>query len=405
MDKKDVTIGVLLIVIVGLSGGLGFLFIIGPDLFGTAPEGPINLSGLPDDWTTAPNSSYFMLYNQTGASIKVTLKDILDGVALAIEEAAAEGPQINEYKDIIYPYTFLDPSSGLYVTGVDLLDILEKYDTNFGWDLTIGSISGYSLDLTTGDIISSMYEGDENPYIVVIAANKEWLADSPLGPAWGNFSFLGKEYPSAIYDVNYVEVTSNWTVQVIVNGTLDYEIDPNNMKLNGYDDVYSYDRDDWWTFNRHYWGRNISEIITHTSAKDKNYTVRFWSADGWATPWPYGGSAEPRYNNTHVETGIVPPYPQWAEGDLDSTADLVNATDVPLPQSDLLMSLVYADQEFGESGQGITDPIWPYRRMCGYHRGPFYIMIPGRPRENYLKYVTRIEITSYTGPIPFEFEL
>jgi len=409
MDKKDLAIGILLLTVVGLSGGLGFMFIAGPDIFGPPAEEPTNLFGLPDDWSTAPNSSFFMLYNQTGASIKVTLKDILDGVALAIEEEAAGGPEINEYKDIIYFYTFLDPSSGLYVTGVDLLDILEKYGTNFGWDLTINSGSGYTLDLTTGDIISNMYEGDKNPYIVAIAANKEWLADSPLGPSWGNFTFLGKEFPSVIHDVNSVEVWSNWTVEVSINGTVEYVIDQNNMKLNQYDDTYAYERDDWWTFNRHYWGRNISEIISHTPALGLNYTLRFWSADGWATPWPYDSKLiakkEPRYNNTHVETGIKPPYPRWADGYLNDTADLVNITEVPLPETDLLMALVYADQEFGESGQGITDPVWPYSKMCGYHRGPFYTIIPGRPRETYLKYITRIEITSYLGPIPFSFEL
>ena len=404
MDKKDLAIGILLIAVVGLSGGLGFMFIAGPDIFGPLPEEPTNLFGLPDDWSTAPNSSFFMLYNQTGDSIKVTLKDILDGVALAIEEAAAGGPGINEYKNIIYPYTFLDPSSGLYVTGVDLLDILEKYDTNFGWDLTISSNSGYTLNITTGDIITNMYEGD-NPYIVAIAANKEWLIESLLGSSWGNFTFLGKQYPSAIYDMNSVEVWSNWTVEVVINGTVEYVIDQNNMKLNQYDDIYSYARDDWWTYNRHYWGRNISEIISHTFAGSLNYTVRFWSADEWASPWPFGGKKEPRYNNTHVETGIIPPYPRWADGYLNDTADLVNITKVPLPETDLLMALVYADQEFGESGQGITDPVWPHWMMCGYHRGPFYVIIPGRPRESFLKYVTRIEITSYSGPIPSGFEL
>ncbi|MFX1570161.1 MAG: hypothetical protein ACFFCV_17525 [Promethearchaeota archaeon] len=405
MDKKDIIIGVLLIGIVGVSGGLGYLFIAGPEIFGPPSEGPTDLFGLPDDWSTAPNASYFMLYNQTGASIKVTLKDILDGVALALEEQAAGGPEINEYKDIIYPYTFLDPGTGLYITGVDLLDILEKYDTNFGWDLTITSSYGHTLELTTGDIISRMYHGDEDPIIVAIAANKKWLGESPLGPNWGNFSFIGKQFPSAIYDLSQVEVMSNWTVEVVVNGTVEYTIDPTNMKLNEYDDEYNYDRDDWWDFHRHYWARNISEIISHTSAAGLNYTVRFWSADEWATPWPFGGKKEPRYTNTDIEKGITPPYPQWANGYLNTTADLINETLVPMPESDLLMALVYADQELGESGQGITDPIWPYRRICGYHRGPFYILIPGRPRNTYLSHVVSIEITSYTGSIPSGFYL
>jgi hypothetical protein len=278
---------------------------------------------------------------------------------------------------------------------------LEKYDTNFGWDLTITSGYGHTLDLTTGDIIANMYEGDENPILVVIAANKEWLGESPLAPNWGNFTFIGKNYPSVIYDMTSVEVKSNWTVEVVVNGTVEYIIDHNNMKLNEYDDIYNYDRDDWWSFNRHYWGRNISEIISHTSAFTLNYSVRFWSVDDWATPRPFGSKKEIRYNNSHIEEGIIPPYPRYSGG----SNDLINVTEVPLPQTDLLMALVYADQELGEKGQGIIDPVWPNRRMCGYHRGPFYMIIPGRPRDAYLSYVTRIEITSYSGPISSGFEL
>jgi len=140
MENKDKIIGILLIAIVGLAGGLGFVLIIS--------QLPNDGTGLPDDWSTAPNSAYFMLYNQTGASLTVTLKDILDGVSLAYEEQNAGGSEINEYKKVIYPYTFLEPSSGLYVTGVDILDVLEAYDTNFGWDLKFTSNFGHELEMT-----------------------------------------------------------------------------------------------------------------------------------------------------------------------------------------------------------------------------------------------------------------
>jgi hypothetical protein len=400
MENKDIILGFLLIAVVGLSGGLGYVFIAGPSLFDSPDEcpteEPTDLFGLPDDWSTAPNSSYFMLYNQTGASIQVTLGDILDGVALALEEQAAGGPAINEYKKVIYPYTFLEPSTGLYVTGVDLLDVLEAYDTNFGWDIQLISSYGHSFNITTGDIISKMYEGNEDSVIVAIAANKHWLGNSILAPNWGNFSLVGDLMTSAIYDLESVTVGTSWKVEIIVNGTVEYIIDPSNMALNGYDDIYHYDRDDWWTFNRHYWGRNISEIISHTSASGLNYTARIWSVDGWASPRPFGGKKEQRYNNTEIEYGITPPRETWDE---------VNLTNAPLPDTDLLMALVFADQEFGESGQGITDPIWPYRRMCGYNRGPFYLIVPDRPRETYLSHVSTIEITSYLGAIPPGFDL
>ena len=395
MENKDIIIGILLIATVGLAGGLGFVLITSQP-YQPPTEDPTDLFGLPDDWSIAPNSSYFMLYNQTGASLTVTLKDILDGVALAYEEQNAGGSEINEYKKVIYPYTFLEPSSGLYVTGVDILDILEAYDTNFGWDLKFTSNFGHELDITTGDIITKMYEGDEESVIIVIAVNKKWLGESSLGKQWGNFSIVGEQMSSSIYDLKKIDVLSNWTVEVVVNGTVEYVIDPMNMTYNEYDDTYHYDRDDWWSFNRHYWGRNISEIISHTSAAGLNYTMRAWSVDGYASPRPFGGKKEVRYNNTEIENGILPPRESW---------DLINDTEVPMPLTDLLMSLVYADQELGETGQGITDPIWPYRKMCGYGRGPFYLIIPGRPRDTYISHVNRIEITTYTGSIPPEFIL
>ena len=389
MENKDIIIGILLIASVGLAGGLGFVLISSPP----TTETPTYLFGLPNDWSTAPNSSYFMLYNQTGASLKVTLKDILDGVALAYEEQNANGSEINEYKKVIYPYTFLDSSSGLPVAGVDILDVLEAYDTNFGWDLKFTSNIGseFEMTTTTGNIITKMYEGSEESVIIVIAANKKWLGESALGDQWGNFSIVGEQMSSALYDLQKIDVLSNWTVEVVVNGTVEYVIDPMNMTYNGYDDVYHYDRTDWWSFNRHYWGRNISEIISHTSAAGLNYTMRAWSVDGWASPRPFGKKPEVPYNNTEIENGILPPRETW---------DLINDTVVPMPLTDLLMNLVYADQEFGETGQGITDPIWPYRKMCGYHRGPFYLLVPGRPRDVYISHVNRIEITYYLGSIP-----
>lgn len=411
MEKKDIIIGILLIAVVGLAGGLGYVFIAGPSLFGPPAEQPTNLFGLPEDWSNAPNSSYFTLYNQTGASIQVTLGDILDGVALALEEQAAGGASINEYKKVIYPYTFLDLSSNLYVTGVDILDILEAYDTNFGWDLKFTSSYEHTFEMTTGDIISHMYHGYRNPIIIAIAANKQWLGESPLAPNWGNFSIVGELFPSAIFDLERIDVLSNWTVDVVVNGTVQYVIDPMNMADNGYSDTYSYDRFDWWTFNRQYWGRNISEILSHASVTGLNYTARIWSADNYASPRPFGKSKEYRYNNTEIENGIEPPRGMSFNQSYNNrdNINLTIASDyssgVPLPSTNLLMALVYADQEFGEGFESVTDPVWPHRKMCGYDRGPFYLIVPGRPREVYLSHVTTIEITTYLGPIPSDFIL
>ncbi len=398
IGKKDGLLGGLLIsifILAGLSGFLG-LSLLNVEK-GNAPEQTIpGPWGLPDDWSTAYNSSYFTLDNGTDI-IKITLGDLLEGITLALdEEENGNGADINEYKVPLYLYTIQDPYSGIYYTGVDILDVLEHWNTNFAYNLSFmasktpdGFSSVRYLNMSTADIINKMYENDEDPVIIALAANKGWLPGSKLG----NFTIVGKNMNESLSNLEYISVLDSWKVDIYVNNTLEYTIDPSNMMTNEYDATYYYEDNDWWSFNRHYWGRNISEIISHTSIlAEENYTVRIWSCDNWATPVPSGTSPEKPYNNTDVEEGITPPW--------NPDKDLVNDPEEPLPESDLLMSLVYADQEFGETGQGITDPIWPYRLMCGYHRGPFYVCIPGRPRRNYLSHVVKIEITVYPGSIP-----
>ena len=409
IDGKDAVLGILLISVIGLGGFLGYMIITLPapceqcddptECDPCVPDPIPNPWGLPDDWSTAPNATYFTINNGTHV-FNITLGEILDGVALALdEETNGNGAEINEYKNPLYLYTVQDEVSGIYYTGVDVLDILERWNTNFAFNMSFNSThtpDGYNsiryLNMSTGDIISKMYENDEEPVIIALAANKGWLPGSKLG----NFTILGKNMAESISNLENITILDSWIVKVYVNDTLELIIDPTNMTTNEYTDNYWHEDLDWWSFNRTYWGRNISEIISHTSAAGLNYSVRIWSVDNWATPRPFGGGKENRYNNTDVEDGIIPPW--------NPAKDLVS-DDVPIPVPDVVMNLVYADQEHGETGQGITDPIWPYRLMNGYHRGPFYALIPGRPRANYLSHVNKIDITSYTGPIPPGFDL
>ncbi len=385
MEKKDVIIGILLVVVVGLAGTLGFFLIIPL----SQPIEPTLLRGLPDDWNTAPESAFFTLNNQTD-SVKITLKDILDGVKLTIEqEEDTSGAMINEYKDVIYYENFFHEEFGLYITGVDILSVLEKFDTNFALNLTFISKTNdkgsyETLHLSTDTIIKHMLADEQEPIILAIAANKTWLADSPIGNICGDFSIFGKNMANSLTNLDRIEVIDSWKVNVEVNGKVEYSITPGNMMLNEVTNKYSYGRSDWWDFDRQYWGRKIKEIVSHTSAYGKDYELRVWSVDGFASPRPYGQKAERPYNKTDVEQGIDP---SW------NSNDLINETSVPLPDTELLMALVYKQQEFGETGQNVTDPIWPYSKICGYHRGPFYLIVPGRVRDVYVKWVNRIEIT------------
>jgi hypothetical protein len=379
MKKRDLIIGISLIIIVGVSGSIGLVFILNQ-------PSQTESRGLPKNWDNAPISASFVLNNGTDF-IHVTLGDILEGIQLAIqEEQDTSGANINEYKDVIYYYTFYDQALSSYITGVDILDVLEKFDTNFAYNISFESYDGGNVSISSGQIIQKMYEGVQDPLIVAIAADGKWLADSSLGLQYGNFSLLGKNWNVQLKNIKEVDVLSNWTVSVMVNGLKEYEVNPSNMRINEFTANYSYNRSDWWNYDRQYWGRNISEIVSLTSASGKNYTIRFYAMDGAVSPSPMYRA----YNRTDVEIGIVPP---WV--DEDKINGTLYTAPVPMPKSNLLMNLVYKDQEFGETGGTVTDPIWPYARDCGYHRGPFYVVVPGRPRDAYIKYVYKIEI-SYT---------
>jgi hypothetical protein len=377
MKKKDLIIGLSLIIIVGVSGTIGLFLILNSP---TQEES----RGLPKNWDNAPISAFFTLNDNT-ESFTITLGNILEGIQLAIEEEQdTSGANINEYKDVIYYYTFYHQTLDCYITGVDLLDILEKYDINFAYNISIKSLGGENVSITSGQIMKKMYEGVKDPLVIAIAADGRWLADSSLGSGYGNFSLLGKNWNIQLNNIKQIDIVENWTVNVEVNGILEYSIDSNNMKDNEFTANYSYDRSDWWNYNRQYWGRNISEIISLTSAFGKNYTVSFYAGDGVVSP-----SLDNRpYNQTDVEMGIIPP---WEED--DKINGTLYSPPVPMHASNLLMNLVYKDREFGEIGGSITDPIWPYAKYCGYHRGPFYLIVPGRPRSAYIKYIYKIEIS------------
>ena len=382
MKKKDLYIGISLIAIVAISGGIGLFFILNP-LGQQQQEG---YKGLPADWNTAPTDAYFMLDNQNDP-IKITLADILEGIELAIEEDEdTSGSRINEYKDIIFCYQFYH--NGYLITGVDLLDVLEKFDTFFANNMNLTAKGQTEQEqVSSKRIIQKMYKGSEDPLVIAIAVDGKWLADSPLGPTYGNFSIIGDNWDVECLNLEKITIIDNWSISVTVNGIEEFKIDPSNMTANEFTANYSYTRFDDWDYNRQYWGRNLSDIISYTSAYGKNYTVRIHAVDGVIGP-----NEEYRpYNSSDIEKCIIPPF---------SEDDFVNVSQttypgVLLPVNGLRMCLVYKEQEFGECGYygSPCDPIWPHPRILGYESGPFKLIVPGRPRGKYVKYIDLINIT------------
>ena len=386
MKKKDIIIGLSLIAIVAIGGGIGLLLFLNPSPL-PQEEG---YKGLPVDWSTAPLDACFILDNQTHV-FKVTLEDILEGIELAIEEDEdTSGARINEYKDVIFCYQFM--YNGHIITGVDILDVLEKFDTYYANNMNL-SAKGQTLQeqVSSKSIIQKMYKGPEDPLVIAIAADGQWLAESSLGSTLGNFSIIGDDWSLECLNLEKITVIDNWTVSVNVNGIEEFKIDPLNMTENEFNANYSYSRFDDWDYNRQYWGRNLSEIISHTSANGKNYTVRVHAVDGITGPHE---DYDP-YSDEDVEEGINPPFPDdYTDNVNKSYPD--NIQGVPLPSTDLLMCLVYKHQEFGECGYNGNpcDPVWPYPRRLGYDSGPFSLVVPGRPRGTYVKYIYLINITT-----------
>jgi len=384
MNKKDMLIGILAIAAVGFAGGLGYVIVANP--FAEEPTEPVYNQGLPDDWSTAPNSSSFILYDVHGVEHVITLGDILEGVEMYLDDPDSEWKVSNALT------TIQDPTTGQYVTGVNILNILEREGIYFAGDLEFDTDDSGTMQIHTADIISKSYAKKGKTYFVLILAiNQTWLQDSPYYTTMGNFSIIGLDPNDNFYNFNQVTVMNNWTVAVNVNGTTELTLDAWDLTQNPFTTVYQFENTYKWAANRQYWGINVSEIIGWTTAAAlPDYNVTFRSADGFKTPfWKF----EPPYNKSEIVNGM---YNNGTHVIPRSDDDYVNGTDtslgVPIPATDLVMNLAWKLQENGETYDGIPGEAWPAPKILGYQSGPFTLQVPGRNRANYAKWVTEIII-------------
>ena len=132
MKTKDIIIGLLIIIATGLAGGLGFVVATWEPKTTTTP--PTYFSGLPDDWTTAPNSTYLILNNQTHSNVKIYFEDILKAVKVY------ENTQASAYDTGIQLMTIIDPETNIPITGFSITDLFDQYDTFFPGDIEFASM-------------------------------------------------------------------------------------------------------------------------------------------------------------------------------------------------------------------------------------------------------------------------
>jgi len=242
MEGKDIVIGVLLIAIVGLAGGLGYMAATMPTECEDCEdcdeedeviwrEDPTPLTGLPTDWSTAPNKSAIFINNGTHF-FNITFEEILDLIAVG-----RVYDEKYDYRKRLFEKTVTDQASGLPITGVDLLEILWVKDTYFAGGLECVSEPDShgindTIELDVKKMVNKMYESPKESIIVGLAANGTWLADSSIGTYSGNFSIFGTNMDSTLYKLQNITVTANWTIDVYVDNTLEMSLQPYNLTSN-----------------------------------------------------------------------------------------------------------------------------------------------------------------------------
>jgi hypothetical protein len=391
MKSKDIVIGILIIIATGLAGGLGFVVATWEPK--TTVNPPTYLSGLPEDWSTAPNSTYLILNNQTHSDVKIYFEDILKAIDVY------QNAQASAYDTGIELMTIIDPETDIPITGISITDIFDQYHTYFPGEIEFASVEDtYGqrnvFKTTAGDLLEKMYDGEEN-IMIAIAANNQWLADSPLGEKFGNFTLVGEGMDARIYNLEQINVLSNWTLDIYVDDVLQLSLQPNNVTALSYKYgyTYSYDRTDDWSLNRYYAGVNLSILCDWVGLDDTvDFELKAYAADNWAAP--HGKPSKRGLNQTEVYNGLDWNSDYW---------DYVNSTGVgdpgiPLPDvyDDLPIILAYELQILGEydGTSTATNPAWPAIKTCGFGHGPYILIIPGRERSNQIKMINRIEITT-----------
>lgn len=373
-------------IIAGIAGYILIVF----DPFGTDEY------GLPNNHSGAPKTD-LIIQNDT-KTVKVSMEDILEGTTLWKQQEESN-MQLYEDENIVSLYKIKDSTLNLDITGVSILDVLELGGNYFAWDLEFVSKSDEngeteSITLNAGEIINETQSKSGDYPFIVLAIGGQWVSGSFNEGEWGKLALYSKNASNRIYDLERIVVRNYWTVDVTVNGKVEYKVHPYNMKQGAYTETYSYYRDDYWTFNRTYRGRSVYDLIQQTSAKDfGTWQVRIKCSDGLISPSVF--LDKDPYSKSEIKNGIDTTGGRYIPRKDD---DIVNKTHdhggVGLIATDKIMCLTFAQKQHreGNPSSDIWDPSWDRMLYHGYSHGPFSVYVPGRTRGNYPKYVTEIAV-------------
>ncbi len=283
---------------------------------------------------------------------------------------------------------------GYNITGVNVVELFNYFGFHAPWGVKVHNFSD-NLDTDVGFMINSdgnMVKNPQttNPLIIGIMANDNWLKNSPLGAAYGNFSLFGGDLnaSTAIMNVTSIEIISEWVIPVYVNGILNYTIDTNKM-MEGIGDYNTYH---WWyddngteyfDWNCTIKGRTLKNFTKEANILE-NYNITWDCVDGFS--WPSSG-----YNNTDIESGLVEP--SIVNCTLNATTgDCIPGTGFPMPMDSIhapegnLMWIVNAEIQHQKVGSGNPTSL---KLVDG---GPYKLIVPGQLKKGYNKWLTSIYI-------------
>jgi hypothetical protein len=230
--------------------------------------------------------------------------------------------------------------------------------------------------------------------IIAIAANKEWLQDSPLKNTWGNFTLVAEGTGAKVCNLEEINVDNNWTLDVYLDEQFQFSLEPNNVTALQTKYNYSYDRDDFWNYNREVIGLNLSLICDWAGMNDSiNFEVKARAADGWASP--HGSSKRPGFTEDEVYYGLENDSRYW--GYVNESETYPDGVALPEDINDgKPIIIAYSQRLLGESNPdtGYENPVWSEQQKMGIAHGPYTVIMPGGTRDKFVKWIYQIEINT-----------
>jgi len=249
------------------------------------------------------------------------------------------------------------------VTGFNPFYLMELAEWTDVMNFTLEARDGYTkianitqLLLSDGNFVKTTQT--DFPTILIIAWNKQWVADYDV--EYGDFYFWGQNLANnqKVKNVSQLTYTDPWKMQLTVNGQeLSYYDSTNATSIGNYTSYsWGYEDDTGYGFKeQECTGFTVASLIATTNITWENYTVSFVAYDG------YG--ADKVFTKDQIENGY--------------TGEMIN--DPPIPLDNQGKQAIIMSQEDGKD--------------LGYDRGPYRLIIPGASRSSYIGGLVEIRIT------------